>query len=66
MERGGVILVSVYREALWCPAPGKKDRCVKFIIRAIADNTFRLKVPKNFRRIKEPYIDIPLKKGEQI
>ena len=38
----------------------------EIIIRAIADNTFRLKVPKNFRRIKEPYIDIPLKKGEQI
>ncbi|MFA5769317.1 MAG: glycoside hydrolase family 95 protein [Bacteroidales bacterium] len=35
-------------------------------IRAKTDNTFILKVPENFHRIKKKYIQIPLKKGEEI
>lgn len=35
-------------------------------IKATSDNTFRLRIPENFDRIKKQYIDIPLKKGEII
>jgi alpha-L-fucosidase 2 len=35
-------------------------------IRAKRDNTFILKVPDNFHRIKNEYIEIPLKKGEEV
>jgi alpha-L-fucosidase 2 len=35
-------------------------------IRATTDNTFTLKIPENFHRIKQNFIDISLKKGEQV
>jgi len=35
-------------------------------IRANIDNTFLLKVPENFHRIKKAFMEIPLKKGEEV
>jgi len=43
----------------------KDGQVLEIIINATTDNTFLLKVPANFRHIKEDFIKVSLKKGEQ-
>jgi alpha-L-fucosidase 2 len=65
-EQGGSFSGLCARGGAQVSCSWKDGHVIEVIIRATADNTFLLKVPGNFRRIKENYIRVSLKKGEQV